>query len=148
MIGVTFRKNMAEQFLNCLNNQMALEVPTENWTADNLLELAGACLCVVVSQGPRFLEAQGVDHSQLQDEQREAVESSILPETNWAIEWNAMRCFEILGGEYDERFEPMHNLMMTVDGEKLTVAAVKGFKDFDPVEDDDDDGESCKNAGQ
>lgn len=131
MVGVTFRKAIAEYFIHCLDKQQPIEPPGDKWTADNMLALAGACFCVVTSQGPRWLKAQGVDISQLGEEQKEAVEESVVPELHAAVEWIADRCFDIVDGAYDEAFEADHRAMITVDGDERKVVPVEGFKTLD-----------------
>jgi hypothetical protein len=128
VIPVTFKKDTAERFLDALGqNPGPLSAPAESWTADNLLMLAGVAVCILLSQGSRFHAAQGIDVAQMTDEQREAVNASLLSGTLDAVEWIAMRSFEVLDGEYDEKFEETHRLLL---GDDKTVKPIVGFKNL------------------
>lgn len=128
MVPLTFSKATAQVFIECLDKQRPIHPPDGLWTADNMLQLAGACLCVVLSQGSRWHKAQGVDVSQFPEEQQEAINASLIPETSAAIDWIAERCFDAIDDNYDDQFEPEHSLLVSVDDGEKNFAPVFGFK--------------------
>jgi hypothetical protein len=130
VIGVTFKKDTVERLLDALGQHPGpLSPPAENWTADNLLMLAGVATCIVMSHGSRLHAARGIDVAQMPDEQREAVDASVVPDTLAAVEWIAMQAFLVIDGIYDEKFENTHRLLL---GEDQAIKPIAGFKNLVP----------------
>jgi len=73
--------------------------------------------------------AQGIDVAQMSDEQREAVDASIVPDTLAAVEWIAMQAFLVIDGVYDEEFENTHRVLL---GEDRAIKPIAGFKNLVP----------------
>ena len=146
MTEIKFVKETVQEFARCLDKQEAIQPPGGAWTSDNMMMLAGACQCVVLSQGFRWQEAQGIVVENLPEEQRAAAEAAFVPENNAVIEWISSKCFLVMDGEYDEDFEAEHVALIVVDPDgKKTISPVKGFKNFESRPEIHDEGGPSQN---
>jgi hypothetical protein len=91
-VAYTFDRDRIEFYLRRLDpDHTSIPKPPDDWTGDELMSLAGACLAALMSQR---LPGRAVD---------EAVVRELLA----GIEWTSRRALDILDGDFDERFDPV-----------------------------------------
>lgn len=117
-IGINFRKERAEQFLDCIEKGK----PIENVrTVDDMLALAGACFFVAMSHGP--IAKSEIDWAKVPKEHREARDVQLFAEIHAAIEFYGQLTMLVKDDEYDAAFEPQVRAAMMsekTDGEQIT----------------------------
>ena len=134
MYPITFRKDRATYFLDCLlNGQPVLHDPDQRgWTVDEMMQLAGACLFAVAAYGP-IRETTAV---QLQDwehehpERQEAEIETMMHDLHAAMEFIAQLTQMAYDGDYDREYEPIVRCgIQAVDTRiETSVIPVEGFK--------------------
>ena len=122
-IGINFNRERATHYVDCLANSKPIE---GQWTADEMLALAGACMFVRQTQGPAtWMGRTAVD---IHPEHKEAANETLEDEIHAAIQWYADRTMDVHDGQYDEHFEPTHKAMITMEDDGPSVVPVEGFK--------------------
>lgn len=126
-IHVLFEKERMADVIVALGNGRAIQPSAdERWTADDLLALAGACMCVVLSHGPQF--HRNIDVTKTHPEHREAIDLEFFGDVHSAIEWVSSRCFDVVDGDYDDHFEPIHELSVIWHDGRSQIIPQRGFK--------------------
>ena len=128
MFPVNFKKTKALHFLDCLANGGEIG---EVRTADDMVQLAGACFFALQSHGPMIKQAvaemKGEEYEPPETtEYREAEDETILADLHGAIEFVGHLSMLVQDGEYDEKCEPV--LRCVLFGRDHKVHPVEGFK--------------------
>lgn len=134
MYPITFRKERAVHFLDCLINGQAVEHdPGQNgWTVDEMLQLAGACFLTAAVHGP----LRQPTSDQIQDwkaehaEHREAEIETMMHDLHAALEFIAQLTQMAYDGEYDGMYGPIVRCgLQAVDTYvEASVVPMEGFK--------------------
>jgi hypothetical protein len=130
-IRVEFMKSHAEYLLDCLGTGKPINPRSPmGWTGDDLLALAGACLCRAMSLDP---EGWALKAGTFQKSKPEQLEVNL----HAAIGLYAKLSRSVQDGQYDSCNEPESIALVTAEelaGQKF--APVKGFKGKKNLEDD------------
>ena len=103
-----FDKARATEFLDCLANGKTIPAVDNQWTKNDMLQLAGACYCVVFSQGPMMLPGKNQgDVGRRPSEYREAVQETLTADILGSIEFQGNLSFMVLDDEYDKAHPPV-----------------------------------------
>jgi len=54
MLPISFNKDTALRFLDCLTNGKPIEPEQPGWSVDDMLQLAGACFLALAVHGPEW----------------------------------------------------------------------------------------------
>ena len=121
-----FEKKIAESFLDSLANNKPLECPEGGWSKNAMLAAAGACHFVTMSQGPILhLDA---DYSTLSGERKEAIQARFFAELDTAIGVYSHLTMLVRDGDYDGRFDSVHEAIVSVEDGAKTVTPTKGLR--------------------
>jgi hypothetical protein len=131
-IPVLFDKSKTERFLDCLASGEPIRPPGgSGWTAHDVLALAGACRFVASTHGPSLylsptlLPPPGGDHP----EQAAPAEESFGADLDATIAWYSHASRMVQEGDYDQRFEPRHQALVSApEVVKRRVRIVSGKK--------------------
>lgn len=112
MYPVNFKKERAEYFVDCLDKGLAISPDPDQggWTKNEMVQLAGACFFVLMSQGPIsdvMAELSGFGRPEKKHpEHVEAEEELLLNDIHAAIEFAANLSMLAHDGGYDDAYEP------------------------------------------
>ena len=124
---VNFNKARAEHFLDCLANGKDIKSPEGGWSRFEMLNLAGACLFGVKSQGP--VTHDGVEWSDIHGERREAIEESFEADIHGAIEFAGLLTQRVRDGEYDQHCDRECKAITWIEGDERKIRPVEGFRE-------------------
>jgi hypothetical protein len=134
MYPITFKKDRAAYFLDCLLNggPMLHDPEQAGWTIDEMLQLAGACLFAVAAYGPirEATAAQLQDWEHEHPEHQEAEIDTMMHDLHAAMEFMAQLTQMAYDGGYDREYEPVVRCgIQAVDTRiETSVIPVEGFK--------------------
>jgi hypothetical protein len=121
MESIEVTKSHALKVIDALASGAPISPPGQAWRRVDMLNLAGACVFGVLSQGP-IIGQPDLSHEQQVDSDR-----SFIQEVLGTVEVLS-HIFQLLrDGEYDARFEPYIKAVVHEQAKK--VQAIEGFKD-------------------
>jgi hypothetical protein len=134
MYPITFRKERATYFLDCLlNGRPMLHDPGQpGWTVDEMLQLAGVCFFAVAAHGPvpSPTAAQLQEWDQEHPEHREAEIETMMHDLHAAMDFIAQLTQLAYDGGYDHQYGALVRCgVQAVDTRvEASVVPVEGFK--------------------
>lgn len=126
-ILVKFNKDRAQNLLKSFHTGTPINPPTDGWTGNDLLALAGACYFAAMSHGPESFWCRDISAS-LRPEYREAEEFAFFDSLHAAIEYYGQLTGLVQDGQYDEGFDPDVRAMVRKEGDsEIIVRPISGF---------------------
>jgi hypothetical protein len=127
-IQIQFDKQRVEAWLEALSHGLPVAPPdSTGWTEHDLLALAGVCLFLSHNLGPATFHEQAA--AELPTERREAFEKDLEANLQAAIAWYAHATRKVADGSYDERFEPSHEGVVSIDASQKRITVTRGLRD-------------------
>jgi hypothetical protein len=131
-IPVLFDRSKTERFLDCLANGKPIRPPSgSGWTVHDVLALAGACRFVASTHEPSIYLTPPLQPTLpgSDPEHAGAVEESFGADLDATIGWYSHVSRMVQDGEYDQRFEPRHQALVSApEVVKRRVRIVSGKK--------------------
>jgi hypothetical protein len=99
---VQFDRDKANQLLDALRQGRAVAPPSDGWSRDDLLALAGSCFCLAMPRQLRVTGHTDKDGPHVDYEQKQVAYGDI----HAAIEFCGQLVMHLLSGTYDRYFQP------------------------------------------
>ena len=133
MFPLSFKREKAEYFLNCLAKSRAIDPPQKGWTVDEMAVLAGACFFAISTHGPILRRAlakkQGRDPGVPEHrEHKEADGQLVYNDIHAAIEFAGHLIMLLHDGGYEQAFDDSIQCGVTMETAEMRVHPLQGFK--------------------
>jgi hypothetical protein len=123
---ITFDKERVVAFLRALAKGEPVGPPSgREWTAGDLLTLAGSCLAMVLVHSSR-LNRGTLPTRPL--ERAEAASDELRRLMEFAVQHQAGLAAYLVTGLYDESYEPVYRAFLTMNGEEPVAPPLSGWK--------------------
>jgi hypothetical protein len=135
MLPVSFNRDTAIEFFDGLMNGQPVRPASEpsGWTADEVLQLAGACLILLASYGLGLRDAGSQSRkgkAPQHPEHEEAEMETVMSDVHAAIDFAAQLAQLAHDGGYDTEYEPLVRCLVGAaeSWAGASVVSVAGFK--------------------
>jgi hypothetical protein len=125
MYPIMFDKARAEQLVARIGGGRDIPVPTDGWTSDQLLQVAGALFFAAMSHGPPAID-KNIENST--SENGDSATRNLSDDLHMAIDFYCDLTMMVCGGTYDERFEPELRAVVMREGAERGFKIIRGGK--------------------
>ena len=125
---IHFDKATAVRFLQALRSGQAIEPPEGGWTIHAMLALAGACHFAASTHGPLAFSGHASAWERLPHEHKEARMGTLFEDLLLAIDFYSHLTILVQVGEFDDRFAPHVEAIVSRNDGEHHVTVRKGSR--------------------